>query len=41
MDIESCVKLELKELIRSIGDIADRTEDVSDRAEIILLKRRF
>ncbi len=41
MDIERSVKLEVKELIRSIGDIADRTEDVSDRAETILLKRRF
>ncbi|PLV58392.1 TIGR00153 family protein [Thermotoga sp. KOL6] len=41
MEIDRCKKLEVKELIRCIGDIADRTEDVSDRVEIVLLKRRF
>lgn len=41
METDKCTKLEAKELIRSIGDIADRTEDVSDRVEIVLLKRRF
>jgi hypothetical protein len=41
METDRCTKLEAKELIRSIGDIADRTEDVSDRVEIVLLKRRF
>ncbi|HDG61724.1 MAG: TIGR00153 family protein [Thermotoga sp. 4484_232] len=40
LDIERCAKLELKEIIRSIGDIADRAEDSSDRVEIIILKRR-
>jgi len=40
LDIERCAKLEIKEIIRSIGDIADRAEDSSDRVEIIILKRR-
>jgi len=40
LDIERCAKLELKEIIRSIGDIADRSEDTSDRVEIVILKRR-
>jgi len=31
LDIERCAKLELKEIIRSIGDIADRAEDSSAR----------
>jgi len=40
LDIERCAKLEIKEIIRSIGDIADKAEDSSDRVEIIILKRR-
>lgn len=41
MEIERCEKIELKEVIRSIGDIADRAEDASDRILIIVAKRRF
>jgi predicted phosphate transport protein (TIGR00153 family) len=40
LDIDRAKKLELRELITLIGDIADLSEDSSDRVEIILLKRR-
>jgi predicted phosphate transport protein (TIGR00153 family) len=40
LDIDRARKLELRELISLIGDIADLSEDASDRVEIILLKRR-
>ncbi|MGJ8455673.1 DUF47 domain-containing protein [Pseudothermotoga sp. U03pept] len=40
LDISNGHKLQLKELVRSIADIADRTEDCSDRVEIVSLKRR-
>ena len=33
-------KLQLKELVRKIGDLADKSEDVSDRLEISILKRK-
>lgn len=32
-------KMQLKDLILNIGDIADRAEDSSDRVEIVMLKR--
>lgn len=41
MEIEKCEKIELKEIMRSIGDIADRAEDASDRILVIVAKRRF
>lgn len=34
-------KLQLNTLVRAIGDIADLSEDVSDRLEILILKRRM
>ncbi len=40
LDIERAQKLEVKEIIVSIGDVADLSEDASDRVEIIILKRR-
>ena len=40
LDIERAQKLEIKEIITLIGDIADLSEDASDRVEIIILKRR-
>ena len=40
LGIERAQKLELREIISMIGDIADLSEDASDRVEIILLKRR-
>lgn len=40
MDISNGHKFQLKELVRSISDIADRAEDCSDRVEIVSLKRR-
>ncbi len=40
LDVDRAVKLEVRELIGLIGDIADLSEDASDRVEIILLKRR-
>ncbi len=40
LDVERAVKLEVREVIGLIGDIADLSEDASDRVEIILLKRR-
>ncbi|MGB9820138.1 MAG: DUF47 domain-containing protein [Pseudothermotoga sp.] len=40
MDISNGHKFQLKELVRSIADIADRAEDCSDRVEIVSLKRR-
>ena len=39
LDLPLASKLELKEVIINIGDIADRAEDSSDRVEIIILKR--
>ncbi|MDK2924020.1 MAG: uncharacterized protein PWQ90_1461, partial [Pseudothermotoga sp.] len=33
-------KMHLKDLIRSLADIADRAEDCSDRVQIVSLKRR-
>ena len=41
MEIGRCEKIELKEIMRSIGDIADRAEDASDRILVIVAKRRF
>jgi len=38
MNIELALKMQLRELAFQIGDIADRSEDASDRIEIILLK---
>ena len=40
-DIPLSNKLQLNELVRFIGDIADLSEDVSDRLEIIIMKRRM
>ena len=40
MDITLAEKRQLRELILTIGDIADTAEDCSDRIEIIVLKRR-
>jgi len=40
MDISNGHRIQLKELVRSIADIADRAEDCSDRVEIVSLKRR-
>jgi hypothetical protein len=40
MDIELAHKSQLRELVMSIGDIADLSEDCSDRIEIVVLKRR-
>lgn len=40
MDISNGHKMQLKELVRNIADIADRAEDCSDRVEIVSLKRR-
>ncbi len=38
MNIELALKMQLRELAFQVGDIADRSEDASDRIEIILLK---
>ena len=38
LDIDLAWKMQLRELAFQIGDIADRSEDASDRIEIILLK---
>ncbi len=40
LDIDRAQKLEIKEIISLIGDVADLAEDASDRVEIIILKRR-
>ncbi|MFO7881919.1 MAG: TIGR00153 family protein [Kosmotogaceae bacterium] len=40
MDLELAHKNQLRELILSIGDLADLSEDCSDRIEIVVLKRR-
>ncbi|MGC9384179.1 MAG: TIGR00153 family protein [Kosmotogaceae bacterium] len=40
MDLELAHKNQLRELVMSIGDIADLSEDCSDRIEIVVLKRR-
>ncbi len=40
MDLELAHKNQLRELIMSIGDLADLSEDCSDRIEIVVLKRR-
>ncbi len=40
LDVDRAVKLEVREIIGLIGDIADLSEDASDRVEIIILKRR-
>ncbi len=40
LEISRALKLEIKEIITSIGDLADLAEDASDRVEIIILKRR-
>ncbi len=40
LDIPHSQKLHLKELVRSIADIADRAEDCSDRVQVVSLKRR-
>ena len=39
-DLDLAEKLQLKELVRKIGDLADKSEDVSDRLEISILKRK-
>lgn len=39
-DISHGQKMHLKDLVRSIADIADRAEDCSDRVQIVSLKRR-
>ncbi len=38
LDLELAWKIQLRELALQIGDIADRSEDASDRIEIIILK---
>lgn len=38
LNIEIARKIQLRELALQIGDIADRTEDASDRVEIVILK---
>ncbi len=38
MSIDLALKMQLRELAFQVGDIADRSEDASDRIEIILLK---
>lgn len=38
LDIHLSEKMQLKELVINIGDIADRTEDASDILEVLLLK---
>jgi hypothetical protein len=40
-NLQLAEKLQAKDLILQIGDIADRSEDASDRVEIILLKRNI
>jgi len=40
LDIDRAQKLEIKEIITLIGDVADLAEDASDRVEITILKRR-
>jgi hypothetical protein len=40
MDLELAHKNQLRELVMSIGDIADLSEDCSDRIEIVVLKRK-
>jgi uncharacterized protein Yka (UPF0111/DUF47 family) len=40
MDLTLAEKRQLRELVLSIGDIANYSEDCSDRMEIIVLKRR-
>ncbi|MBN2219980.1 MAG: DUF47 family protein [Kosmotogaceae bacterium] len=40
MDLTLAEKRQLRELVLSIGDIANHSEDCSDRMEIIVLKRR-
>jgi hypothetical protein len=39
-DISQGQKMHLKDLVRSIADIADRAEDCSDRVQVVSLKRR-
>lgn len=40
MELELAHKNQLRELIMSIGDLADLSEDCSDRIEIVVLKRK-
>ncbi|MEA2066757.1 MAG: TIGR00153 family protein [Thermotogota bacterium] len=40
MDLELAHKNQLRELVMSIGDLADLSEDCSDRIEIVVLKRK-
>jgi len=40
-DLSLAKKLQLNSLVRGIGDIADLSEDVSDRLEILIMKRRM
>jgi hypothetical protein len=39
-DLETCAKLQLKELIIAMGEISDQADRVSKRVNIITLKRR-
>lgn len=39
-DMSLAEKLQIKELILNIGDIADLTEDTSDRVQIVIMKRK-
>lgn len=39
-DLETCVKLQLKELIIAMGEISDQADRVSKRVNIMTLKRR-
>jgi uncharacterized protein Yka (UPF0111/DUF47 family) len=39
-DLETCAKLQLKELIIAMGEISDQADRVSKRVNIMTLKRR-
>lgn len=41
MDIDLSQKLHLRQVIESIGNIADRTEDAADRLESLLVKKPY
>jgi uncharacterized protein Yka (UPF0111/DUF47 family) len=39
-DLDTCTKLQLKELIIAMGEISDQTDRISKRVNIMTLKRR-
>ena len=40
-DIELAHKMQLEKLVKKIADIADQAENVSDRLQIVIFKRRI